>query len=30
LNEPSNEKSKRYLEIKNVVGEYVNVLKEQL
>ncbi len=30
LNEPTNEKSERYPEIKKVVGEYVNVLKEQL
>jgi N-formylglutamate amidohydrolase len=29
LNEPTNEKSERYQEIKKVVGEYVNVLKEQ-
>ena len=30
LNEPTNEKSARYLEIKKVVGEYVKVLKEHL
>lgn len=30
LNEPTNEKSGHYSEIKKVVGEYVNVLKEHL
>jgi N-formylglutamate amidohydrolase len=30
LNEPTNEKSGNYLKIKKVVGEYVNVLKDQL
>lgn len=30
LNEPTNEKSERYQEIKKVVGEYVNFLKEHL
>lgn len=30
LNEPTNEKSERYLEIKKLVGEYVNVIRENL
>jgi DNA-dependent RNA polymerase auxiliary subunit epsilon len=30
LNEPTNEKSERYLDIKEITGEYIKLIKDSL